>query len=88
MTVGVLASDIRRAKYLAEQELGLTDYLPMADRVHGRGKALTMLLVDESAWPLSEADCAAFLPGLAYHKGQVYKIERVTDPWPKEEDNA
>jgi hypothetical protein len=84
--VGVLAGSKVRAERAIE-ELGLKNAIPLYSSTAGRGAILSTLLVDESAWPLTEDQCDALLPCLEHYKGQVYKLERVVNPWLSSKDS-
>lgn len=80
--VGVLAQNRERAQALIE-ELQLTEGQALGTSSYGgRGCSFSALLVDESAWPMTEDQRSSLLPALDHTNGQVYRIERVS-AWPQ-----
>lgn len=74
--VGVLAKTQNLAKSLA-QELGIKNAVLMSQgSTAGRGMRMRAIVVDESAWPLTEQTRLSLLPCLDHHKGYLLHVER------------
>lgn len=80
--VGVIAKTQNLAACLA-QELGISKPVLLSPKTILEGKCrgthLRTLLVDDSAWPLSEMVQQAVLPCLHWHMGYVRRVGRI-DP--------
>lgn len=73
--VGVYAKTEVIARSLI-QEMRISAAVGLGQRSGFRGLHLGSLLVDESAWPLSEQEKDDLMPCLEQHAGYILRIER------------
>lgn len=74
--VGVLAVTQNVARSLAN-ELNINSAVCLSPTsTSGRGVSLSALLVDESAWPMTEVTKRNLLPCLAQYQGYVLRLSR------------